>query len=210
MINWDDIPHGVDKFMKEIDFNKHGKKKNTSLVYGPKIVEFKQYCNKVFGGRDVSTQYVVDQINVYRFFLYVAFREQKKRGRRKWGEVKEPTFDVDKWNCIAITMKRPTTGELQSLQLATTGELHRTFYALLEPEKGVGFSTIATTKAAIKKCWLSKVKDTPNVNIENQIFSCTFQKLMEVVQERKPRQDQRNFVEKIDKDSTPMESVTCI
>ena len=220
-INRDDIRFGVDMLVKETDFDAYGKKKNTSLAYDPKVLEFKQFCDCVFKGRSITTRYDVDQNKVYGFFLYVAFRESKKRGRRKSNSVKTPMFDVNEWNRIAIAMKRATTGEIQtrqsstigdhdSLSLAMKGQFRSPFYEMIVPENGVGFSTMVTTKAAVKKFWLSQVKGSPLLTLEPQIFGCTFQKLMNIVQERKPRQDRKNFVEKIDKDSAPMESVTHI
>ena len=225
-INRDDIRFGVEKFIQETDFDEHGKKKNTSLAYDPKVIEFKQFCDQVFGGLPLSGpqgRYNVNQTKVYGFFLYVAFRERKRRGRKK--SVEDNTvvnnsvvFDVKEWNRIAVTMKRATTGqilnsnpeELETLQLATKGRFCSAFYKLIEPKKGVGFSTMVTTKAAIKKLWLSQVEGTPLLSMEDEIFGLTFTKMMNIVKERKIRQARLNYVEKVDKDSAPMESVSHI
>ena len=168
------------------------KKKNTSLAYDPKVVEFKQFCDQVFGGLPLSGpqgRYNVNQTKVYGFFLYVAFRERKRRGRKKLVEDNtvvnnSVVFDVKEWNRIAVTMKRATTGqilnsnpeELETLQLATKGRFCSAFYKLIEPKKGVGFSAMVATKAAIKKLWLSQVKGTPLLSLENKIFGLTLSK----------------------------------
>ena len=207
-INRDDIRFGVDMLVKETDFDAYGKKKNTSLAYDPKVLEFKQFCDCVFKGRSITTRYDVDQNKVYGFFLYVAFRESKKRGRRKSNSVKTPMFDVNEWNRIAIAMKRATTGEIQtrqsstigdhdSLSLAMKGQFRSPFYEMIVPENGVGFSTMVTTKAAVKKFWLSQVEGSPLLTLEHQIFGCTFQKLMNIVQERKPRQDGKILLKRL-------------
>jgi hypothetical protein len=140
-----DIRNGLDKLLKETDIDEYGKKKNTALAYDPKVREFNEFCDKVFGGEELYKRYIVDDRSVQAFFLYVGFREQKARGRVKKGKPVnlKSKFDVDEWNRIASTFRLTSTGQI---------DVDKTIASLIQPKKGVGYATMVTTKAAIKNC----------------------------------------------------------
>ena len=198
-----DILNGLDKLLKETDIDEYGKKKNTAKAYDPKVSEFNEFCNEVFGGEPLQTRFIVDDRSVQSFFLYVGFREQKPRGRVSKGEEEnwKSKFNVNEWNRIARMFRLTSTGQL---------DLDKTIASMVQPTKGVGFATMVTTKAAIKKLWLNQVEGTPNIDTEHKVFGHTVRKIMQIVRQRKVKEDHKNCVEKIDKDSAPMESVSHI
>ena len=72
-INQDNIRFGVDMFVTCTE-----RKKNISLEYDPKVLEFKQFFDIVFGGRPISTQYDITQNKVYQIFLVCCIQRIKE------------------------------------------------------------------------------------------------------------------------------------
>ena len=59
------------------------KKTNTGISYLPKRKEFMAFCDHVFRVLPMDQRYSVTKEKVIKFLVYQAFREQKKRGRKK-------------------------------------------------------------------------------------------------------------------------------
>ena len=118
------------------------------------------------------------------FIAYVSFREQKKRGRRPQGT--SLTFDVDQWTQI-----------IDLFGLHAQNKLECPLMEALEPKNGVGWTTLNSTKAALRKMWLKQRDDGINTHAEDIMFGTKLSKVMPHVKQRKPRMDKKNFKEKM-------------
>ena len=96
---------------------------------------------------------------------YIAFREQKKRGRRPQGT--SLTFDVDQWTLI-----------IDLFALHAQNKLECPLMEALEPKNGVGWTTLNSTKAALKQMWLQQRYDGINTHAEEILFGTKLSKVM--------------------------------
>ena len=193
-LNEAELSQGLVSFELENSFTVHGKKKNTPLAYEPKVKEFKDFCDAVFPGVDYQERHILKQYNVRAFMTYQAFREQKKKGKSKKGENNKPhgSFHKDEWNRIAIGVKTGVNNENVKK---------------VEPTNGVGWNVMNTTKASLKREWRRQRERGINNTAEEVVFDTTIDMLMCYVQERKPRQDRALFKEKVDNQSSGMDSI---
>ena len=60
-----------------------GKDHNTKKSYEPKRAEFLEFCDKVYGYLPSDQKQQVCPDKAISYMMYVAFREQKKRGKKK-------------------------------------------------------------------------------------------------------------------------------
>lgn len=60
-----------------------GKDHNTKKSYEPKRAEFLEFCDKVYGFQPSDQKQQVCPDKAIRYMMYVAFREQKKRGKKR-------------------------------------------------------------------------------------------------------------------------------
>ena len=81
------VNHGIESMMDETtNVDEHGKTKNTPLPYEAKQKEFEICCDIVYARTKMEKRYTINPDKLKQFMLYVAFREQKKRGMRKKGK----------------------------------------------------------------------------------------------------------------------------
>ena len=83
----------------ETNVDEHGRTKNIPPSYQAKQKEFITFCDIVYAGTKMEKQYTINPDKVKQFVLHIAFREQKKRGRRKKGK-DLVIFDLAEWNRI--------------------------------------------------------------------------------------------------------------
>ena len=74
---------------------------NTALAYDSKIIEFRQYCGKVWCHEDSNRREYVTEDKVYGFMLYNAFQEKvSSRKRKKRGNENILRFDIDNYKKV--------------------------------------------------------------------------------------------------------------
>ena len=69
---------------------------NTKKAYDPKIEEFKEFCNDQFSHHDFPS--CVTEEKTFAFLYYQAFREIRRRGRKKRNNADDFTFDSMDYN----------------------------------------------------------------------------------------------------------------
>ena len=80
------VDHGIESMIEETNVDKHGRTKNTPLSYQAKQKEFETFCDIVYARTKMEKRYTINPDKVNQSVLYIAFREQKKRERRKKGK----------------------------------------------------------------------------------------------------------------------------
>ena len=140
------VDHGIESMIDETNVDEHGRMKNTPLSYDAKKNEFKLFCDTVYGGTKIEKRYTIDHNKEKQFMIYVAFREQKTRGRKKKGS-KRINFDVSEWTRITNLFIEKSQNSESSLM------------ENLEPKNGVGWNVLNSTKAALQQMWLQQRDD---------------------------------------------------
>ena len=186
-VNQIELSKGIECILEETTYDEHGRKKNTPLAYESKLAEYDQYCDIVYRCQRPNERYTIQQYKVFKYMLYVAFREQKKKGKGS-----KPGFVLSEYNRIMRGLKNGLNSKTVSL---------------IEPKNGIGYNVMNTTKAALRRRWMQEREKGINNSTQEQVFGVTFDQLMRIVQERKPRRDKRMCVEKVDKDSAGMDAV---
>ena len=131
------VDHGIESMIDETNVDEHGRMKNTPLSYDAKKNEFKLFCDTVYGGTKIEKRYTIDHDKVKQFMIYVAFREQKTRGRKKKGS-KRINFDVSEWTRITNLFIEKSQNSESSLM------------ENLEPKNGVGWNVLNSTKGVVR------------------------------------------------------------
>lgn len=78
-------------------------KPNTKAAYGPKQMEFLEFCDEVYANTETVRHINADK--VYRFLFYVTHRMKKKRGRRKKGQPAGRLFDMKQYHSVWNTRR---------------------------------------------------------------------------------------------------------
>jgi len=152
------VDHGKFSMIEETNRDEHGRMKNTPLSYEAKKYEFRLYCDAKYGGLPLERRYTVTGEKVKEFIFYVAFREQKKKGRKPKGSA-PVSFDLNQYERISTMVK----SHLQDSK-------SRSLMEELEPKNGVAFSVINSTKAALREMWAQQVDDGINNLSESNVF----------------------------------------
>ena len=158
---------GAQVFLAEADMDDQGRVGNTQKAYDPKVQEFREFCDSLYGAHPAETRYTVDQERVLSFMIYVAFREQKTRGKKKTKGLFSMT---SQWNRICCQLKE------------SGGGMSTEVFKKLEPDNGVGYAVVNTTKSALKTYWSQQVEDHVNTHTEDSIFCCSVKRLIKYVQ----------------------------
>ena len=201
-INLLELSNGLGILQAENNLDEEGRTKNTPLAYSPKIIEFRQYCDALYSTHPMETRYTVDQARVHSFMTYVAFREQKKKGRKKDGKEGKRKRDDNNYQLFDAC----EADRINKILKEANSVLSPNIREKLEPKNGVGFDTMNTTRSALKKYWQKQREQCINNHTEEQVFGLTVKQLMDIVKQRQPRMNKKNCVEKVNKD-TPMSAV---
>ena len=136
---------------------------------------------------------------------YTAFRRQKTRkGKRKnIGPTKTVKTPFNEAECNRIHRL------ILNNNLEDTDDL---LYKLTPRDEkgkclGIGYSSMNIHLSALKKRFKSDVDNELNDNDEDIVFGVQVKGLVKIVTERTPRQRKELHVEKIDKDSYPMQAI---
>ena len=189
------VDHGIFSMIEETNRDEHGRMKNTPLSYEAKKLEFRLYCDAKYGGLPLERRYTVTGEKVKEFMFYVAFREQKKKGRKPKGSARV-SFDLNQYERISTMVK----WHLQDSK-------SRSLMEELEPKNGVAFSVINSTKAALREMWAQQVDDGINNLSESNVFGRLVSLVLKHVKSRKSSMSRKNFKEKMDNHTAPMEAV---
>jgi hypothetical protein len=170
-----------------------GKDHNTKKSYEPKRAEFLEFCDKVYGFQPSDQKQQVCPEKTIRYMMYVAFREQKKRGKKR----DSSNNSKDKFIMSEYVRIFSKVAALSSPDA----------YPEIEPKNGIGYNVMLSSKAAILQLWKEQHERNVNSYTKDAIFGITFDNIMDHVKLRKPRADKKNFKEKIDHASAPLGAV---
>jgi hypothetical protein len=76
---------------------------NTKKAYDPKIEEFKEFCNDQFSHNDFRSCVTEE----FAFLYYQAFREIRRRGRKRRNNADDYTFDSMDYNRVLHQEENP-------------------------------------------------------------------------------------------------------
>jgi hypothetical protein len=192
-------PHEGAVFMATLQeglkYDEHGKKMNTDIAYDRHIKDFYQFCDAYYSGVPVQFRYIVSPDSCYKFLNYIAFRPQKKRGRRKVVE----GFDIHKFNAIFSKIQSVTTCASSS----DAYDRGKKLLAEIEPAEGSGvtYSSINQAHFALTQLWLQQKELGGNSHTKDELFGHWVKQLKNYVDGRKERQKRSRFAEKVDHQS---------
>ena len=160
----------------------------TEKAYNPKIAEFKEYCDFQYGGIEKENgRYKVNSVKAHSFIYYHAFREQKKRGKKRKGDIL--LFNTEEYVNINNAAMKLAHGE-----------------TMKEPTLGLNYQMMVTYRCALQNLLKDQIDNGVTTETSELIFGKRFQTVMKMVKERKNRQNKKNYKEKIDSNSSPMQS----
>jgi len=130
---------------------------------------------------------LVEHGKVYDFLCYVAFRPQRKRGKRKRGSatLDHGRFDIDEYNEAKRKYFRNDGDNLSPL-----------------PDDALGYSQVNSYKAAIKRLYQHQELHNMTSFLWGHIWRSDCEELMTHVKTRKKAMDKRNYKEKMDSSFT--------
>jgi len=206
------IDIGIDSMRAVTNVDKHGMTKNTPKAYEAKQKEFILFCDTCYPTESAATRHTLDPNKALRFIIYAAFREQKTRGpKRKRKDAVDVLSPVEE---LPVVKERNVTFDREQYNriidcfvMNAEGTLDSKFTDALEPENGVGFNVLNSTKAALKQMWRRQRDNGVNTFSEDIVFGQKFCSVVLHVKQRKSRMDKKNFKEKFDHNSAPMEAV---
>ncbi|KAG7371290.1 centromere DNA-binding like protein [Nitzschia inconspicua] len=163
---------------------------NTMKAMVPKMVEFFDYCNKVYPLE--THKYHLTSTKVYRFMWYVAFREKKPTGGRKRGTESNQQnryFDLAAYNAIICDFRQPGSGESQLIWP--------------RPRNPVSSSVFALYKAVFRNIHKVHVAQKLTSNTWEQIWTIHLDELHKIVKERQPEIRKESYQEKATEEFAP-------
>jgi Centromere DNA-binding protein complex CBF3 subunit, domain 2 len=164
---------------------------NTQKAMQPKIDEFFQYCDLVYG-HDRQYKYTLDFEKVYKFMWYQVFREQKKRGGDKLAKAKGECFDLEAYRSLMESFR---TEEDSIIPVFPT------------PVKPIGKPMFDSYRAAIRQIYRVQVaRGALNVPWEH-IWQMGFDELFKHVKERAPQIKRLTYQEKVTGEFAPFHVV---
>jgi hypothetical protein len=150
-----------------------------------------------------ADRYTVDDQKLHEFLFYNAFREKRQK-RRRGGEPVAEAGAAEAGEEDNATATQEIKGfdpvDFDAVMAKYNPALFPEGEQRPEPIHGIGESAIVQYKCAVKKLWQEQV----NLHINNLawdfIFNAICKKTIEVVANRKERQNRANFSEKVDSD----------
>ena len=181
---------------------------NTKAAYGPKEMEFKQFCDYLYQSEG-EYRYIVNHDKLYRFLMYVAFRGRKKRG----GGVTESLphfpgsnggaankFDRADFERVRSSIQDLLGGDVELDGAQIQASLEDRYLTSFSSEKGglLGFNTINQYKCAVQRLYNQQRDANANNLPWDRIFNTRVKALLKLVKDRMPAVRKRNYEEKID------------
>ena len=209
---------------------------NTQKAYRPKVKEWKQFCNHVYGHLPDNKRFLLNRENTYKFILFQAMRPKKAVG----GGVKKKKLKTRRNNEFELEEEEEeqdddididdTSSEgIPQVVVSTRGEGfnptrydavmsqftdHNIFVEGREvrhPENPVGYQQVNTYKAALMSIHQLQVSckllDCP---FEPNIWSLDHKYLMELIKGRKQQVADARYDEKMGGEATPYTQVDLI
>jgi hypothetical protein len=161
---------------------------NTQKAQDPKVLEYFQFCDVIYGHDPY--RYTLCCARVYRFFWYLCFREQRKKGGTK--------------------AQRLARQQGQYFNEEEYSEVMRGFedgpnFLLVrqQPKKPIGKCTFNAYKAVIRKIYKVQIAKKVLAETWDQIWQMCFDELYKHVKERVPLLKKASYAEKVDGEFAP-------
>lgn len=165
--------------------------KNTGKAYDPKVLEFREFCSKVYPQNAATPElaFLVNANNVYAFLWYQAYRSKKSRKgkKRKKGD-DDNHFDYADYQDVRAKYATPAGAQ------ATTTAI---------PDNACGFSILKSYISAIKGLWHEQQAENANSHSWESIRNLNVINLLKWVKARVPALKRQNYAEKLDHTFAP-------
>ena len=152
---------------------------NTSKAQDPKEEEYMQFCDALYP-HDVH-RHVLNADRVYRFIIFQAFREKRRRGGRRGLGDQANFFDLDAYNTVM-----DSTG-------GTTGNV----VEFPSPAKPTGPAVFNAYKAVIRKIYKKQIAQRVLSEHWDRIWTQAFDELHKHIKERAPIVKKLTYQEKV-------------
>ena len=150
-------------------------RRNTNLAYGRKGQGFPAFCQAVYSEHEFPT--IVTEEKVFGFLYYQAYRQARKRGRKRWNTGDVSLFDVDDFRAVLAA-----------------DSYH---------EKPVAYDVVNQYLCSILKIWKRQVDMNANNLTKDQIRSERVHRLLATVKTRRTTIHKLNFEEKLQSEFLP-------
>jgi len=185
----------------EEKYDVEGDLHNTTKSYHPKTDEFRLFCEE-FYRQNPDTKYQITPIKVQSFMAYQFFREQKMQGRKKKNVKVTPQLDYKKARAVMQLFN-----QAEYVNGAVSEKTKDTFMKL-RPKIGLGYQHMNQTRCALTRLWKEQCAGSYNKRYtKDEVFSDFVKWLVRQSKIRKPIENKRNYVEKIDNATTPLAAV---
>ena len=163
---------------------------NTKKTYIPKVKEFVEFLQYQYGNQPFPLNLTADKI--YRFFFFLTFREQKKRGGRN---PESSGFDAVAYEEVMKQFRdRQAAGNINYLDVCEDYK---------EPENPVSFQIFVQYKAVVRRIYQLQLARGAISFHWDQLWLPDTTALYRHVQQRQPEVDKSNYKEKINAEFSP-------
>ena len=163
-------------------------KKNTALAYNPRVIEYKQFCQAVYGHSEYCMH--MSREKVMKFMYYQAMRNKRNQGGKKVGE--RVDFDFAEYTRIMAEQMF----HLKSIQNGIPA-------SLVSPVNPLSGATLNQYRSALWNLWTEQSEKKMNQLQWSEIWTKTLNDLMAQARRRRPQAEKENYVEKVQAQSVP-------
>lgn len=160
---------------------------NTHLAYMAKIKEWWEFCEYQYPNDPYK--YNLSAEKIYRFFFFLTFQEQKKRGGKRSNASAGPAFDSAAYEAVMSHFKDITPGQ--------------TVFDFAQPKNPISHSSFTTYKAVIRKIYHVQLARGAIGLHWDQLWQNNTNQLFKHVKGRKADVDKANFAEKLSSEFAP-------
>ena len=170
--------------------SKSHKVKNTKRAYDPKILEFRQFCDSIYGN-DYLAQIVTEEKN-FAFLFYQAHRVKKQtKSQRSCTDSGVSRFDHNDYDEVTKQIRQ----SYEKTDDCPMGDV-------------LGFNMVNQYRCAIKRILREQRDNNANTLKNEDIDSERVTRLMENVKKRKDAVARANFKERFDGEFTPYKMIS--
>ena len=149
-------------------------RKNTRDAYKYRILEFRGFCATIYNFQPECTRYTVTGDKLYQFLFYQVFRDQKTNNK------KPGVFNVSDYD----RLEQKYVALLADNQGTIIGN-ERAILDQMEPDNPLGFSSISTYRAAVRKLYDYQAEEgngSNSLNWDTQICTQGVKTLLKIVE----------------------------
>jgi hypothetical protein len=176
--------------------NEENRPPNTDKAYDGKLEEFKSFCDMQY--QNDGYPRLITEAKLFIFLYYHAYRQARKRGKRKRSEPQVPKFNKADFILVTNAYKSdimgeggaPTVAEVESKRQNTGMNL-------------VGFDVVNQYFCSIMREYQKQIDNDSNRLMKEQLVSSRVKALIGLVKNRKARVKKANYLEKIDHKMSP-------